>query len=123
MSARERDVRAVHRRPPARERCVPQHEQGGPVSRFDGEFEPCDVVAIKLGCLARTDGAIPWVRGATTTRGVPAPVVENWQQAVGVVRVWPDGSWLHDTVMIRDGWAFYDGHEFTAERHSTPIAA
>ena len=90
---------------------------------FELDGEPCHVVAVKLGCLARTDGAVPSFYGGLTARGRPAPTVENWQQAVGVVRVWPDGDWRHDIVEIDRGRAFYDGVWFEASRCSTPLVA
>lgn len=90
-------------------------------STFELDGKPCHVVAVKLGCLARTDGAVPSFYGSTVARGGPAPTVENWQQAIGVVRVWPDGDWRHEIVEIHDGQAHYDGIWFQAERHSAAL--
>lgn len=73
-----------------------------------------DVEAWSLGSLCRRDGFVPSTKGAPDDRGVPVQRFESWQQAVGVLTVAPDGSWVVEVVRIRDGRAFYGGKEYTA---------
>ncbi|MCS4278017.1 hypothetical protein M2390_003237 [Mycetocola sp. BIGb0189] len=64
------------------------------------------------GALCRTDGAVPSVNGAIGAGGVPAKVVENWQQGLGFnyyndTETWPavyriiNGAALIEGVLIK----------------------
>jgi hypothetical protein len=73
-----------------------------------------DVEAWSLGSLCRRDGYVHSVKGAPSDRGNPVKRFESWQQAVGVLTVAPDGTWVMEAVRIRDGKAFYGGKVYTA---------
>lgn len=79
---------------------------------LDGEC--IDVEAWSLGSLCRRDGYVPSVKGSPDDRGVPVKRFESWQQAVGVLTVAPDGTWVMEAVRIRDGKAFFGGKVYTA---------
>jgi hypothetical protein len=65
------------------------------------------------GCLCRVDGAVPSVNGAIGADGVPARVVENWQQGFGLAYYNDTESWPY-VYRIRDGRALIDGMEIAA---------
>ena len=69
------------------------------------------------GCLSRVDGAVPSTKGGTDAHGRFVPTVENWQQAVGILDVYEDGtSACPVSVLIEDGRARHGGRLFEAAR-------
>ncbi len=81
----------------------------------DGDGAALEVEAWSLGCLCRTDGAVPSTKGGTNSRGRHIERVESWQQAMGVLTETPDGWWL-EPVRIRDGVAVWRGKTFGHHR-------
>jgi hypothetical protein len=81
---------------------------------FDG---PRTIMAASPGCLARIDGAIPSTKGGVDLDGRPLTRHENWQQGLGVVRYEDDGAhrFSYDVIPIYNGWAIYQGTEYSAE--------
>lgn len=75
--------------------------------------EPVESYSANPGCLCRVDGAVPSVNGAIGTDGVPARVVENWSQGLGMAYYNDTESWPF-VYPIRNGRAIIDGHEYTA---------
>ena len=60
------------------------------------------------GCLCRTDGAVPSVKGGTDYRGRVVTAWENWQQGLAVVTFEQgDGRFDYEQVSIFDGAAIY----------------
>lgn len=64
------------------------------------------------GCLCRTDGAVPSVKGAIHSDGKSARVVEDWQQGFGFNWFTEDESWP-SVYRIRDGRTIIDGKVIT----------
>lgn len=81
---------------------------------FELDGQRITVNAFTLGCLCRTDGAVPSTKGGDHARGNPVHRVEGWQQGLGVVTVHPDGSWAKEIVEIRTGRAIWRGKEYRA---------
>lgn len=54
---------------------------------------PIESYAANPGCLCRTDGSVPSVHGATGAKGIPATVVEDWQQGFGMLYYTETESW------------------------------
>lgn len=81
---------------------------------FDG---PRTIMAASPGCLARIDGAIPSTKGGVDLDGRPLTRHENWQQGLGVVRYEDEGAhrFSYDVIPIYNGWAIYQGTEYSAE--------
>lgn len=74
-----------------------------------------EIMAASPGCLARIDGAVPSTKGGTDLDGRPLTRVEDWQQGVAVVRYQEnDGMFTYHNVAIHDGWAMFEGKEYTA---------
>lgn len=71
-------------------------------------------MAISPGCLCRTDGAVPSVKGAIGIDGRPAEVSENWQNGIAVIKYKDSGEFFVNLVQIEDGFTVYDGVEFSA---------
>lgn len=82
---------------------------------YELEDRGVHVVAISAGCLADINGGVPSYHSGEWADGRPAPAVENWQQAVVVVNVWPDGYWTHQIVEIESGRAVLGDVEFVAD--------
>ena len=78
---------------------------------YDVDGGAVEVEAWSLGCLCRTDGAVPSTKGGTDVRGRPVKRQESWQQAVGVLTETSDG-WALEPVRIRDGRAIFRGKIF-----------
>lgn len=68
-------------------------------------------VAINPGCLCRVDGGVPGVHSAIDGSGAPAPVTENWQQGIAVIRFKESGEFFWELVQIEDGATVYAGQE------------
>lgn len=79
-----------------------------------GEYgAPIESYAANPGVLCRVDGAVPSVHGAIGADGVPARIVENWQQGFGVLYFNESESWP-SVYRIRDGVALVDGYRIAA---------
>ena len=77
---------------------------------FDG---PKTIMAASPGCLARCDGSVPSTKGGLDLEGRPLPIVEDWQQGVGVVTYQPgDGEFWYEQVPIHSGRAWWRGKLF-----------
>lgn len=71
--------------------------------------------AASIGCLCRTDGAVPSTKGSIDVFGNAVPTVENWQQGCGVLLYEPDDGRFHlDLIDIQDGTAILWGEAITA---------
>jgi hypothetical protein len=79
------------------------HDRSGPVRS----------AAVSVGCLCRTDGAVPSVNGATGIDGRPAVHHEDWQQGLAIVR-YTDDDYRIETHQIVNGVAVVGGQEFRA---------
>lgn len=80
-----------------------QQDRHGPIRLF----------AATPGCLTRTDGAVPSVKGAVGLDGTPIKNYEDWQQGVLVLRYRDnDPRYVLETIHIQDGWAMWAGQEF-----------
>lgn len=78
---------------------------------FDG---PKTIMAASPGCLARCDGSVPSTKGGIDLEGRPLPIVEDWQQGVGVVTYQPgDGEFWYEQVPIHSGRAWWRGNIFS----------
>lgn len=65
-------------------------------------------LGMTLGCLCRTDGAVPSTKTAIDARGNPVLGQMDWQQAIGVVEyVEGDGPFNITPVLIQDGEAMF----------------
>lgn len=70
--------------------------------------------AASPGCLCRIDGAVPSAKSSTDSTGRPVNAVENWQQGLAVVHYEPgNGRFSYQAVPIYDGWAMYNGKEYS----------
>lgn len=58
-----------------------------------GYGEAIDSYAANPGCMCRTDGSAPSVKGAIGADGVPVKVVEDWQQGFGMLYYTETESW------------------------------
>ena len=89
---------------------------------YDNDRKPLQVQSWSLGCLCRTDGAVPSTNGGYDDHGRPALNIESWQQMVAVVTETEAGWWL-EPVMIHDGAAFYRGESFHSrvDLHGEPL--
>lgn len=71
--------------------------------------------AASPGCLCRIDGAVPSAKSSTDSSGRPVNAVENWQNGLAVVHYEPgNGRFHYQSIPIYDGWAMYNGKEFSA---------
>jgi predicted phosphodiesterase len=79
---------------------------------YDGQKRS---LAATLGCLCRTDGTVPSLKGSTDVFGRPVPSVENWQHGVGVVTYEAAGAqrFQLELVAIQDGTVLFRGKELT----------
>jgi len=69
------------------------------------------------GCLCRTDGAVPGLKGSTDITGRPVPTHENWQQGLAVVTFEEgDGRFDYEQIEIIDGNAIYRDKEYCGGR-------
>lgn len=74
---------------------------------YDG---PKTILAASPGTLARCDGSVPSTKGGLDLDGRPLPIVEDWQQGVGVVTYEPgDGRFWYEQVAIHQGEALFRG--------------
>lgn len=79
---------------------------------YDG---PRTILAASPGTLARIDGAVPSTKGGVDLDGRPLVRHEDWQQGVGIVNFQTSEPhrFSYETVHIYDGWAVYNGKEYT----------
>jgi hypothetical protein len=80
---------------------------------YYSDGERLDVEAWSLGCLCKTDGAVPSTKGGHDVRGRPVERQESWQHAMGVLTETSNGWWM-EPVRIRDGKAIWQGKEYSA---------
>lgn len=72
-------------------------------------------VGMTLGCLCRTDGAVPSAKTGLDAFGNPVLGQMDWQQAVGVVEyVEGDGPFNITPVLIHNGTALFNGKLYEA---------
>ncbi len=72
-------------------------------------------LAASMGCLCRTDGAVPSTKSSTDIFGRSVPTVENWQAGCGLITYEPgDGMFHLDLFPIQDGRAIVFGEEVAA---------
>lgn len=74
---------------------------------------PMRTATVSVGCLCRTDGAVPSVNGAVGIDGRPAVHWEDWQNGVAVVK-YTDDKFFITTHQIVDGMTVIGGQEFSA---------
>ena len=77
---------------------------------FDGAKT---IMAASPGTLARCDGSVPSTKGGLDLEGRPLPIVEDWQQGLGVVTYQPgDGEFWYEQVAIHGGKAWFRGRVY-----------
>ena len=83
---------------------------------YDG---PKTILAASPGTLARCDGSVPSTKGGLDLDGRPLPIVEDWQQGVGVVTYEPgDGRFWYEQVAIHQGEALFRGTLYSCRADS-----
>ena len=74
---------------------------------FDGAKT---IMAASPGTLARCDGSVPSTKGGLDLDGRPLPIVEDWQQGIGVITYEPgDGRFWYEQIAIHQGEALFRG--------------
>ena len=76
--------------------------------------EAIESYAANPGCLCRVDGAVPSVKGAINAEGIPAVIVEDWQQGLGFL-YYNETESLPQVYRIRSGRVIIDGRVIEAE--------
>ena len=83
---------------------------------FDGAKT---ILAASPGTLARCDGSVPSTKGGLDLDGRPLPIVEDWQQGIGVVTYEPgDGRFWYEQVAIHSGEALFRGTLYSCRASS-----
>jgi hypothetical protein len=83
---------------------------------FDGAKT---IMAASPGTLARCDGSVPSTKGGLDLDGRPLPIVEDWQQGIGVVTYEPgDGRFWYEQVAIHQGEALFRGTLYSCRADS-----
>ena len=83
---------------------------------YDG---PKTILAASPGTLARCDGSVPSTKGGLDLDGRPLPIVEDWQQGIGVVTYEPgDGRFWYEQVAIHQGEALFRGTLYSCQADS-----
>jgi len=83
---------------------------------FDGAKT---ILAASPGTLARCDGSVPSTKGGLDLDGRPLPIVEDWQQGIGVVTYEPgDGRFWYEQVAIHNGEALFRGTLYSCRASS-----
>ena len=67
------------------------------------------LVSLAVGALCRTDGVVPGYHSAVDDHNEPVHRQQNWQQGIAVIYDYGDGQYQFDSVVIRDGLAYYNG--------------
>ena len=80
---------------------------------YYSDGERLDVEAWSLGCLCKTNGAVPSTKGGVDVRGRYVERQESWQHALGVLTETDSGWWM-EPVRIRDGKTVWNGKEYSA---------
>lgn len=75
--------------------------------------EPIESYSANAGCLCKTDGTVPSVKGAIGADGTHGHTVEDWQTGFGFNYYNDDESWPF-VYRIRNGEAVVDGLVYTA---------
>ena len=78
-----------------------------------GDGQAAEVESWSLGCLCRTDGAVPSTKGGTDSFGRYVTRIESWQHGIGVLTEDEEG-WNLEPVRIRNGRARWNGVVVTA---------
>ena len=91
--------------------------------RVNGVTKPIRSGAYSPGCLCRTDGAVPSMKGSTGLDGRPAEFFEDWQNGMSLVRYTDDGDYFVTTHQIIDGVAVIGGQVFeaTVDKRGKPL--
>lgn len=74
--------------------------------------EAVESYAANPGVLCRVDGSVPSVHGAADSSGMPARVVEDWQQGFGVLYYTETESWPQ-VYRIKDGATIIEGRKIS----------
>ena len=83
---------------------------------FDGAKT---ILAATPGTLARCDGSVPSTKGGLDLDGRPLPIVEDWQQGIGVVTYEPgDGRFWYEQIAIHNGEALFRGTLYSCRASS-----
>lgn len=78
--------------------------------------KPHTIMAFSAGCLARIDGSVPSTKGGVDLDGVPIPVVEDWQQGVGLIQYEEgNGRFIPEMIPFHNGWTIFRNCELTAK--------
>lgn len=88
---------------------IARHEE-----TYELDGRPVVVRAFSVGCLCKTDGTVPSFKGGTDARGVPVRRWEDWQQGVGIISEWDDGTWVPEIAPIHAGRALWRGKAYEA---------
>jgi predicted phosphodiesterase len=75
--------------------------------------EAIESYAANPGCMCKTDGSVPSVKGAIGAGGMPAKVVEDWQNGFGMLYFTETGGWPQ-VIRIQDGRAYVGSRVITA---------
>ena len=75
---------------------------------------PIRSVSASPGCLCRIDGAVPSYGAGLNDHGRPVKHWEDWQQGIMIGWIREDEQFTLQPIHIMDGWAVYEGVEFTA---------
>ena len=71
--------------------------------------------AVTFGSLCRNDGAVPSFYNGIDEHGEVVTRYEDWQQGLGIIRVYPDGNNEFQPVQINRGKARVNGKEYEAD--------
>lgn len=77
------------------------------------------LTAATFGTLARIDGVVPSYWNGVDDHNKPVVRYENWQQGIGLISDYGNGSYQFDPIFIRDGVANYRGKEYSAWQSET----
>jgi hypothetical protein len=72
------------------------------------------LASVIVGAMCRTTGEVPSYHNAVDDNGYPVKYQENWQQSVLVIHDY-EGNYQFDHIPIRNGRAYYNGKEYSAE--------
>lgn len=67
------------------------------------------LTSMMVGCGCHTDGRVPSYGSGVDDGGKIVKKQENWQQSVGLITDYLDGTYQFDMIMVRDGIAKYNG--------------
>jgi len=78
------------------------------------------LTAISFGTLARIDGAVPSYGNGVDDDNQIVKKYENWQNGIGFVDKYPDGSYVFHSVLINEGVARWQDKEYDGNVESPP---